>query len=317
MTSMPNQSRRSCGFMKILFAITLILAVFSSLSVWVMLNDVFTKKFQETSENHQVNLLKPTETNDSFQKEIPKINAKIIDKDNAFKNIKMDGINSKFEEAIGNRKKKDAEEKTVSIEEKDLPDNPVFKLSNLAPLLVFKNIDGILDNQINKEFTNKDFVQDKLKGKPVAINDGLIDFVNKRKKEISQSERYKLEFGKKWVDELKNQKKVDKDNVFNHLKIIEKPKDKDGKPTGFTELGGDLKGLETLLEKPTREKINLFFAFDYFSTTLFSVIKASNFDKDPKKDMAIIEEKRRHFLKLYEEYKTFHESLKTPKPDNK
>ena len=314
MTSMPNQSRRSCGFMKILFAITLIIAVFSSLSVWVMLNDVFTKKFQETSENHKVNLLKPTETNDSFQKEIPKINAKIIDKDNAFKNIKMDGINSKFEEAIGNRKKKDAEEKTVSIEEKDLPDNPVFKLSNLAPLLLFKNIDGILDNQINKEFTNKDFVQDKLKGKPVAINDGLIDFVNKRKKEICQSERYKLKFGKTWVDELKTQKKADKENVFSQLNIIENPKDKDGKPTGFTELKGDLKGLETLLEKPNSEKINLFFAFDYFSPILFSVIKASNFDKDPNKEMATIEKKRKHLLKLYEDYKAFVELLKK---DNK
>jgi hypothetical protein len=305
--------------MKILFAITIILAVFSSLSVWFILNDVFKKKLQDLSDDFQKDLLIPTKTNEALQKDIPIVKADLVTNIDSFINIKMDIIYSGLKLANDNVKIKNSKEKPVSIEEKDLSINPVFKLSDLAPLMAFKNVKDIFDNLINKEFTNKDFTQDKLKGKPVAINDGLIDFVNKRKKEISQIERYKLEFGKKWVDDLKNQKKEDKAEVFKQLNIIEKPKDKDGKPTGFTELTGDLKGLETLLQKPTPANVNLFFAIDYFSPTLFSVIKASNFGKDPKKDMAIIEEKRKDFIKLYEDYKKVHDKvfLELLKKDNK
>ena len=309
MTSMPIQSRRLCGFMKIAFVITLILTVFSSLSVWVILNGVFNKEFKETSEKFLEVLVEPTKTNTALKKEIPEIKAEIVTNIDSFANIKMDEIDSQFNDAKRKRKDKDIAEKVVSIEEKELEQNPVFKLSELTPLLAFKNVKSILEKQINKDFS-----QDKLKGSPLTLNDGLIDFVNKRKEEISKSEKYKMEFGKKWVDELKDQKKADKEKVIVQLKITEKPKDKDGKPTGFTELGGDLKGLETLLEKPNRENINLFFAFDYYSPSLFSVIKTSNFDKDPKKEMAIIDQKREHFLKLLESYKNFLEALKK---DNK
>lgn len=309
MTSMPNQSRRLCGFMKIAFVITLILTVFSSLSVWVILNGVFNKEFKETSEKFLEVLVEPTKTNTALKKEIPEIKAEIVTNIDSFANLKMDEIDSQFNDAKRKRKDKDIAEKVVSIEEKELEQNPVFKLSELTPLLAFKNVKSILEKQINKDFS-----QDKLKGSPLSLNDGLIDFVNKRKEEISKSEKYKLEFGKKWVDELKNQKKADKEKVIVQLRITEKPKDKDGKPTGFTELGGDLNGLETLLAKPTRENINLFFAFDYFSPSLFSVIKTSNFDKDPKKEMAIIDQKREHFFKLFESYKDFLEALKK---DNK
>ena len=309
MTSMSIQSRLQLGFMKIAFVITLILTVFSSLSVWVILNGVFNKEFKETSEKFLEVLVEPTKTNTALKKEIPEIKAEIVTNIDSFANIKMDEIDSQFNDAKRKRKDKDIAEKVVSIEEKELEQNPVFKLSELTPLLAFKNVKSILEKQINKDFS-----QDKLKGSPLTLNDGLIDFVNKRKEEISKSEKYKMEFGKKWVDELKDQKKADKEKVIVQLKITEKPKDKDGKPTGFTELGGDLKGLETLLEKPNRENINLFFAFDYYSPSLFSVIKTSNFDKDPKKEMAIIDQKREHFLKLLESYKNFLEALKK---DNK
>ena len=309
MTSMPIQSRLQLGFMKIAFVITLILTIFSSLSVWVILNGVFTKEFNETSEKFLEVLVEPTKTNSALKKEIPEVIDTIVAKENALINIKMDEIDSQFNDAKRKRKDKDIAEKVVSIEEKELEQNPVFKLSELAPLLAFKNVKSILEKQINKDFS-----QDKLKGRPLTLNDGLIDFVNKRKEEISKSEKYKLEYGKKWVDELKDQKKADKEKVIVQLKITEKPKDKEGKPTGFTELGGDLKGLETLLEKPNRENINLFFAFDYYSPSLFSVIKTSNFDKDPKKEMAIIDQKREHFLKLLESYKDFLAALKK---DNK
>ena len=309
MTSMSNQSRRLCGFMKIAFVITLILTVFSSLSVWVILNGVFTKELKETSEKFLEVLVEPTKTNTALKKEIPEIKADIVTNIDSFDNLKMDEIDSQFNDAKRKRKDKDIAEKVVSIEEKELEQNPVFKLSELTPLLAFKNVKSILEKQINKDFS-----QDKLKGCPLTLNDGLIDFVNKRKEEISKIEKYKVEFGKKWVGELKDQKKADKEKVIVQLRIIEKPKDKDGKPTGFTELGGDLNGLETLLAKPTRENINLFFAFDYFSPSLFSVIKTSNFDKDPKKEMAIIDQKREHFFKLLESYKDFLEALKK---DNK
>jgi len=306
---MPIQSRRLCGFMKIAFVITLILTVFSSLSVWVILNGVFTKELKETSEKFLEVLVEPTKANTALKKEIPEIKADIVTNIDSFDNLKMDEIDSQFNDAKRKRKDKDIAEKVVSIEEKELEQNPVFKLSELTPLLAFKNVKSILEKQINKDFS-----QDKLKGSPLTLNDGLIDFVNKRKEEISKSEKYKVEFGKKWVGELKDQKKADKEKVIVQLRITEKPKDKDGKPTGFTELGGDLNGLETLLAKPTRENINLFFAFDYFSPSLFSVIKTSNFDKDPKKEMAIIDQKREHFFKLLESYKDFLEALKK---DNK
>ena len=309
MTSMSIQSRLQLGFMKIAFVITLILTIFSSLSVWVILNGVFNKEFKESSEKFQEVLVEPTKTNSALKKESPEVKDTITAKENTLINIKMDEIDSQFNDAKRKRKDKDIAEKVVSIEEKELEQNPVFKLSELTPLLAFKNVKSILEKQINKDFS-----QDKLKGSPLTLNDGLIDFVNKRKEEISKSEKYKMEFGKKWVDELKDQKKADKEKVIVQLKITEKPKDKDGKPTGFTELGGDLKGLETLLEKPNRENINLFFAFDYYSPSLFSVIKTSNIDKDPKKEMAIIDQKREHFLKLLESYKNFLEALKK---DNK
>lgn len=308
MTSMPIQSKLQLGFMKIAFVITLILTIFSSLSVWVILNGVFTKELKKTSEKFQEVLIEPTKTNTALKKEIPKIKADIVTNIDSFDNLKMDEIDSQFNDAKRKRKDKDIAEKVVSIEEKELGQNPVFKLSELTPLLAFRNVKSILEKQINKNFS-----QDKLKSNPLFLNEGLIDFVNKRKEEISKSEKYKMEFGRKWVAELKDQKKTDKENVLIQLKITEKPRDKDGKPS-FTELKGDLTGLETLLEKPNSEKINLFFAFDYFSPSLFSVIKTSNFDKDPKKEIAIIDQKRDHFLKLLESYKDFLEALKK---DNK
>jgi hypothetical protein len=211
MTSMSNQSRRSCGFMKILFAITIILAVFSSLSVWFILDDVFKKKLLETSEKSQRDLVKPTNINNALQKEIPELKAEKNIKVGDFNSFKMDEIDSRYEAAKRAEKDKTAEEKFVSIEEKELGLNPIFKLSELAPLLAFKNIKGILEKQINKNFS-----QDKLKGNPLLLNDGLIDFVQKRKEEIRKSEKYKLEFGKKWVDELKNQKEKDKKKCLSN-----------------------------------------------------------------------------------------------------
>ncbi len=78
MTSMPIQSRLQLGFMKIAFVITLILTIFSSLSVWVILNGVFTKEFKETSEKFQEVLVEPTKTNTALKKEIPEIKAEIV-----------------------------------------------------------------------------------------------------------------------------------------------------------------------------------------------------------------------------------------------
>ena len=209
MTSMSIQSRLQLGFMKIAFVITLILTIFSSLSVWVILNGVFNKEFKESSEKFQEVLVEPTKTNSALKKEIPEVKDTITAKENTLINIKMDEIDSQFNDAKRKRKDKDIAEKVVSIEEKELEQNPVFKLSELAPLLAFKNVKSILEKQINKDFS-----QDKLKGSPLTLNDGLIDFVNKRKEEISKSEKYKLEFGKKWVDELKDQKKADKEKVI-------------------------------------------------------------------------------------------------------
>ena len=73
MTSMPIQSRLQHGFMKIAFVITLILTIFSSLSVWVILNGVFNKEFKESSEKFQEVLVEPTKTNSALKKEIPEI----------------------------------------------------------------------------------------------------------------------------------------------------------------------------------------------------------------------------------------------------
>ncbi len=245
---MPNQSRRLCGFMKIAFAITLILTIFSSLSVWVISNGVFTKEFKETSEKFQEVLVEPTKTNTALKKEIPEIKAEIVTNIDSFANIKMDEIDSQFNDAKRKRKDKDIAEKVVSIEEKELEQNPVFKLSELAPLLAFKNVKSILEKQINKDFS-----QDKLKGSPLTLNDGLIDFVNKRKEEISKSEKYKLEFGKKWVDELKGQMETDKKKVFEQLGITDVKKN-----------DLDIDGLKNLLLEMDVKKYNSYFAFVYF-----------------------------------------------------
>jgi len=289
--------------MKILFAITIILAVFSSLSVWFILDDVFKKKSQETSEKSQRELVKPTSINKALQKEISEIKAKIIDKDNAFKNIKMVEINSRHEAAKRMKKDKEDKEKPASIEDKNLPDNPVFKLSDLAPFLAFKNGKGILEKQINKNF-----LQDKLKGYPLLLNVGLIDFVQNRKEEIRKSDKYKLEFGKKWVDDLKNQKEKDKKKVFELLDITDIKKN---------EINMD--GLKNLLLEIDVNNYNSYFAFDYFPKNIKSIITTSNFGKDPKKDMAIIEKKRKDFLDLYDDYKKFHDKvfLELLKKDNK
>jgi len=289
--------------MKILFAITIILAVFSSLSVWFILDDVFKKKSQETSEKSQRDLVEPTSINKALQKEISEIKAKIIDKDNAFKNIKMVEINSRHEAAKRMKKDKEDKEKPASIEDKNLPDNPVFKLSDLAPFLAFKNGKGILEKQINKNF-----LQDKLKGYPLLLNVGLIDFVQNRKEEIRKSDKYKLEFGKKWVDDLKNQKEKDKKKVFELLDITDIKKN---------EINMD--GLKNLLLEIDVNNYNSYFAFDYFPKNIKSIITTSNFGKDPKKDMAIIEKKRKDFLDLYDDYKKFHDKvfLELLKKDNK
>ena len=248
MTSMSIQSRLQLGFMKIAFVITLILTIFSSLSVWVILNGVFNKEFKESSEKFQEVLVEPTKTNSALKKEIPEVKDTITAKENTLINIKMDEIDSQFNDAKRKRKDKDIAEKVVSIEEKELEQNPVFKLSELAPLLAFKNVKSILEKQINKDFS-----QDKLKGSPLTLNDGLIDFVNKRKEEISKSEKYKLEFGKKWVDELKGQMETDKKKVFEQLGITDVKKN-----------DINIDGLKNLLFETDVNKYNSYFAFVYF-----------------------------------------------------
>ena len=313
MTSMPIQSRRSCAFMKIAFVITLILTVFSSLSVWVILNGVFTKELKETSEKFQEVLVEPTKTNSALKKEIPEIKAEIVTNIDSFDNLKMDEIDSQFNDAKRKRKDKDIAEKVVSIEEKELEQNPVFKLSELAPLLAFKNVKSILENQINKDFS-----QDKLKGSPLTLNDGLIDFVNKRKEEISKSEKYKMEYGKKWVDELKNQKKTDKEKVLGQLKITDIKKNEI-----------DMDGLKNLLFETDVNKYNMFFAFEYFKKpALESIINGQNSwpgmnplsEEDKKKPDIVasrvmaIENKKTEYLGYLSKYEEF---LKKLNSDNK
>ena len=313
MTSMSIQSRLQLGFMKIAFVITLILTIFSSLSVWVILNGVFNKEFKESSEKFQEVLVEPTKTNSALKKEIPEVKDTITGKENTLINIKMDEIDSQFNDAKRKRKDKDIAEKVVSIEEKELEQNPVFKLSELAPLLAFKNVKSILEKQINKDFS-----QDKLKGSPLTFNDGLIDFVNKRKEEISKSEKYKLEFGKKWVDELKNQKKTDKEKVFGQLKITDIKKNEI-----------DMDGLKNLLFETDVNKYNMFFAFEYFKKpALESIINGQNswpgmnpLSEDDKKKPEIrdkrtmdIEIKKKEYLGYLLKYEEF---LKKLNSDNK
>jgi hypothetical protein len=310
---MPNQSRRLCGFMKIAFVITLILTVFSSLSVWVILNGVFTKEFKETSEKFLEVLVEPTKTNTALKKEIPEIKAEIDTNIDSFANLKMDEIDSQFNDAKRKRKDKDIAEKVVSIEEKEFEQNPVFKLSELTPLLAFKNVKSILEKQINKDFS-----QDKLKGSPLTLNDGLIDFVNKRKEEVSKSEKYKMEFGKKWVDELKNQKKTDKEKVLGQLKITDIKKNEI-----------DMDGLKNLLFETDMNKYNMFFAFEYFKKpALESIINGQNswpgmnpLSEDDKKKLEIrdkramdIEKKKIEYLGYLLKYEEF---LKKLNSDNK
>ncbi|MBY0325992.1 MAG: hypothetical protein K2Q30_03665 [Gemmataceae bacterium] len=299
--------------MKIAFVITLILTVFSSLSVWVILNGVFTKELKETSEKFQEVLVEPTKTNSALKKEIPEIKAEIVTNIDSFDNLKMDEIDSQFNDAKRKRKDKDIAEKVVSIEEKELEQNPVFKLSELAPLLAFKNVKSILENQINKDFS-----QDKLKGSPLTLNDGLIDFVNKRKEEISKSEKYKMEFGKKWVDELKNQKKTDKEKVLGQLKITDIKKNEI-----------DMDGLKNLLFETDVNKYNMFFAFEYFKKpALESIINGQNSwpgmnplsEEDKKKPDIVasrvmaIENKKTEYLGYLSKYEEF---LKKLNSDNK
>ena len=293
MTSMPNQSRMQFGFMKIAFAIAIILAVFSSLSVWFILNDVFKKKLQETSEKSQRDLVEPTNINIALQKEIPELKAKKNIKVGDFNSFKMDEIDSRYEAVKRAEKDKAAEEKFVSIEEKELGLNPVFKLSELAPLLAFKNVKGILEKPINKNF-----LQDKLKGYPLLLNVGLIDFVQNRKEEIKKSDKYKLEFGKKWVNDLKNQKEKDKKMVFEQLDITDIKKN---------EINMD--GLKNLLLEIDVNNYNSYFAFDYFPKNIKSIITTSNFGKDPKKEFKEIEKNRVDFQNLFEAYKVFREGL--------
>lgn len=313
MTSIHSKSRRQFGFMKIAFAITLVLSVFCSLSVWVILNGVFSKDAKETSEKFQEVLVVPTKTNAALLKEIPEVKDTIVAKENALINIKMDEIDSQFNDAKRKRKDKDIAEKVVSIEEKELEQNPVFKLSELTPLLAFKNVKSILEKQINKDFS-----QDKLKGSPLTFNDGLIDFVNKRKEEISKSEMYKLDFGKKWVDELKDQKAADKEKVLGQLKITDIKKNEI-----------DMDGLKNLLFETDVAKYNMFFAFEYFKKpALESIINGQNSwpgmtplseadKKKPEKKAErenIIAAKKTAYLGFIEKYEAF---LKKLNSDNK
>ena len=337
MTFMSNQSRRSCGFMKILFAITIILTVFSSLSVWFILNDVFKKKLQETSENHQVDLLELINTNTELKNKILTLKDETIVREKASKEIKMVEIESRDKEAKRMKSEKDDKEKPLSIEDKNLPDNPVFKLSDLGPLLKFKNVKS-LENPVSENFS-----KDKLKGKALILNDGLVDFVNKSKDEIIKNENYKIVYAKKWVSDIKVQMGKDKKHVFDQLDIS------DIKNNDI-----NMDGLKNLLLETDVNKIkyNSYFAFEYFKrpdleTKIRSqqnwpgltplseadkkkpdkrekwekdvkakkdeyfvylnkyqefLKKLNSDDSDPKKDMATIEEIKNYFLKNYKAF---------------
>ena len=305
MTSKGILIVKPLGFMKFAFLITLILSVFFSLSVWVILNGAFKKELIQNSDQSQKDLVEPNNTNLALQKEIAEMEAEKTVKVNEFNNLKMVEIDSLFEAAKRKRKDKDDQEKVASIEGKELPPEPVFRFNEIEPLFAFKYTKSVYEKMVVKDIS-----EEKLKGNPVVLNDSLIDFVKKRKAEIDKSEKYKVEFGKKWVGELDDLKKVDKEKALVQLNIKEVPKGKDGKPNGFTELKGDLNGLVTLLDKPSRENFNLFFAFDYFSPSILSSITVSKFDKDFKKEEDFIIKKRKELVELYDKYKIFLESIK-------
>lgn len=310
MTSLPSQSKQQFGYMKIAFVITFILSVFLTLSVWSVLHGIFKKELRENSEKHEALILEPTKTNAAFEKEISEMKVGIVTKVDAFNSFKMDEIDSQFEAAKRMKKDKEDKEKPVPVEEKELPENPVFKLSELGPLLELKDAGSILENQISKDFS-----LDKLKGKPLNLNDSLVDFVNKKKDEISKSENYKLEFGKKWVADLKREMEKDKKLVFDQLGITDIKKN---------EINFD--GLKNLLLNTDIEKYNLYFAYEYFKKTdleakiqsqqewpgipfLSEENKKKMADKSKKRDEDIAH-KKAEYLGYLGKYEAFLESLK-------
>ena len=142
--------------------------------------------------------------------------------------------------------------------------------------------------------------------------------MNKRKEEVSKSEKYKMEFGKKWVDELKNQKKTDKEKVLGQLKITDIKKNEI-----------DMDGLKNLLFETDVNKYNMFFAFEYFKKpALESIINGQNswpgmnpLSEDDKKKLEIrdkramdIEKKKIEYLGYLLKYEEF---LKKLNSDNK
>jgi len=314
MTSISNFPIKPLGFMKLAFIITPILSVFLSLSAWFILNDAFKKELKENTDQSQKDLSEPNNTNLALQKEIAEMKAEKTVKVNEFNNLKMEEIDSLFEAAKRKRKDKDDQEKVSSTEEKDLPTNPVFKSSELEPLLAFKMVKSILEKQISKDFS-----LDKFKGNPITLNDGFLEFVNKRKGEITKSEKYKLEFGKKWLKEIEDKFKVDREKAFDHMNIKEKAPSKisafsDNKAEFEGEV--NMMGLKNLLLEIPPKNVNLFFAFSYFPKDpglLKSKIRTSSFKMDTGKEGDKIAAEVKKMLDYFTKYEKFLESL-TVKP---
>jgi|GEM_PF-2646865 len=238
--------------------------------------------------------------------------------------INTDELDKKLKE-IG-PKKDEIKINIASIKDRPLTDKSIFKLEEFKELIGYQDGDKKKkQDEILKTKIDKGFSREKIKGKPVVLNDELIKFIadeNKKEKDFPK------EFGKKWLKEIEDQFKVGRKKALGQMDIKEKESGLKGKEKAPSKIsafsdkkaefegGVNMDGLKNLLLEISPKNVNLFFAFNYFPNhkgVLKSRISTDNYKMIPKNDQSKIDKKREEMLQYFNAYEEFLMSL-TAKP---
>lgn len=325
--------KRNQGFMVFALVVVLFLSVSSSVCLYLFLSKNAIKNENDTISNlYEEKSKQLNEEKERLNSDIPSLLTDINNKTNGINTLKDKEIelNKQLKGAKSEAINRGNKLKPTSLETsaEKLTSDPIFERKEVQKVIESdkKNAD-IIKNAKGSGFDEK-----TLKNNAIRLNDELKTFLSNKEKEALNNPNFKATYGREWVAIVNDLKIKGQKSVFNDLiikQISELPKTKEGmeslknlllntdkkklnyyfafdyfphhkamfegfinnlKIDMFVMPDGDDKKNRTTLNYKQSELKRYVKNYEEFLKNLNSD------DSDPKKDMAIIDEIRKHFL---------------------
>lgn len=325
--------KRNQGFMVFALVVVLFLSVSSSVCLYLFLSKNAIKNENDTISNlYEEKLKQLNEGKERLSSNLPILSTDINNKTNGINNLKDKEIelNKQLEGAISEAKNRGNKLKSTSLEtsaEKLTPDSIVERKEVQKVIESDKKNADIIKNAKASGFDEK-----TLKNNAIRLNDELKTFLSNKENEALNNPNFKATYGREWVAIVNDLKIKGQKSVFNDLiikQISELPKTKEGMeslknlllntdkkklnyyfafdyfPHHKAKLEGFINDLKIeMVAMPelnaNKNKITLSSKQDEFKRYVKNyeefLKNLNSDDSDPKKDMAIIDEIRKHFL---------------------